>query len=153
MVFWFTGITPTTRNVVIGISTCRRINRDTQLNHPLLYGIKRLRANDLRLLIATNQEHLRAFYLWNTVGLQHIFEDMFHSARLGVTKPNRAFFEQLSAAIGPQEEKPLMFDDDPRVIAAVNDYGWEGVHYQTLADFEDHPWIAERLPTRRSGNG
>jgi putative hydrolase of the HAD superfamily len=126
------------------------ISRDTQLNHPLLNGVRRLRPDNIRLLIATNQEHLRAFYLWNALGLQHIFEDMFHSARIGATKPNPAFFERLDAKIGPQDETPLMFDDDPRVVEAATEHGWEAVQYGTLADFTEHPWIAAQLAAHPS---
>ena len=78
------------------------LHRDSQLNQPLLAVIRRLRAAPGvgRLYIATNQEHLRAFHLWSTLGLQHIFDDMLYAARLGAMKPDRAFFGPPPSAWG-----------------------------------------------------
>jgi putative hydrolase of the HAD superfamily len=123
------------------------LHRDSQLNQPLLNGIRRLRtATGVGpLYVATNQEHLRAFHLWSTLGLQHMFDDIFYSARLGATKPDRAFFDAIASRIGLQEEVPLMFDDSVAVVEAARAYGWDAVLYADLEDFTTYPWIAERL--------
>ena len=124
------------------------LQRDSQLNQPLLAAIRRLRsAPDAGpFYIATNQEHLRALHLWSTLGLQHIFDDIFYAARLGAMKPGRAFFEAAAARMGPQDEPPLMFDDSPEVIAAARAFGWDAVAYDSLDDFTGQPWVAQRLP-------
>jgi putative hydrolase of the HAD superfamily len=123
------------------------LHRDSQLNQPLLAGIRRLRTAPGvgPLYVATNQEHLRAFHLWSTLGLQHMFDDIFYSARLGATKPDRAFFDAIASRIGLQEEVPLMFDDSVAVVEAARAYGWDAVLYADLDDFTTYPWIAERL--------
>jgi putative hydrolase of the HAD superfamily len=123
------------------------LQRDTQLNQPLLAAIRRLRnaPGVGPLYVATNQEHLRAFYLWSTLGLQHVFDDIFYGARLGATKPDRAFFDAISARIGPQSEAPLMIDDSVAVVEAARAYGWEAVLYADLEDFTTHLWVSERL--------
>ena len=123
------------------------IHRDNQLNQPLLAGIRRLQASGAvgKLFIATNQEHLRAFHLWSNLGLQHIFDDMFYAARLGVSKPDPAFFAAIAARIGPQDEPPLMFDDSEAVVAAARDFGWDAARYDDIDDFTDHPWVAQQI--------
>ena len=123
------------------------LHRDSQLNQPLLAAIRKLRrAPEVgRLYVATNQEHLRAFHLWATLGLQHIFDDMFYAARLGAMKPDRAFFEAAATRIGPQHEPPLMFDDSEEVVAAARAFGWDAAPYDRLEDVTTHPWVAERL--------
>jgi putative hydrolase of the HAD superfamily len=122
------------------------LSRDTHVNHQLLALITRLRATGpLRLYLATNQEHLRAFHLWNTVGLRHSFDDIFYAARLGVAKPEPAFFEAVDGAIGPQPVPPLFFDDSPRVVDAANRHGWEAVLFSEIGDCAEHPWICDRL--------
>ena len=124
------------------------LHRDSQLNQPLLAAVRRLRAKSGvgRLCIATNQEHLRAFHLWSTLGLQHIFDDMLYAARLGAMKPDRAFFEAAAKRIGPQDgPPPLLFDDSHEVVLAARAFGWEAVTYDRLEDFTTHPWVAERL--------
>ena len=122
------------------------LERDSQMNHQLLDLIRNLqRTGAAKLCIATNQEHLRAFHLWNDLGLRTIFDDMLNSARLGAMKPNRHFFERASELLGNQAEPPLMFDDSPAVVAAANDFGWEGVLYDQIKDCSDHPWIRQHL--------
>lgn len=107
--------------------------------------MKRLRAAGARLYIATNQEHLRAFHLWNTVGLRHMFDDMFYAARLGIGKGSPGFYRKVEAIIGPQDEPPLFFDDSAAVVRASNDHGWEAVLFADAADCANHPWVAARL--------
>jgi len=123
------------------------LHRDSQLNQPLLAVIRRLRAAPGvgRLYIATNQEHLRAFHLWSTLGLQHIFDDMFYAARLGAMKPDPAFFEAAAERMGPQDGPPLLFDDSEEVVIAARAFGWDAAIYEELEDVTTHPWIAERL--------
>jgi putative hydrolase of the HAD superfamily len=126
------------------------LHRDSQLNQPLLAAIRRLRGAPGvgQLYVATNQEHLRAFHLWATLGLQHIFDDMLYAARLGAMKPDRAFFEAAAQRLGPQDEPPLMFDDSDEVVAAARAFGWEAAPYDRLEDFTTQPWVAERLARR-----
>lgn len=126
------------------------LQRDSQLNQPLLAAIRQLRsAPDAGpFYVATNQEHLRAMHLWSTLGLQHIFDDMFYAARLGAMKPDLAFFEAITSRLGPHEEPPLLFDDSPDVVDAASAYGWEAAVYEQLSDFTGHPWVAARLPAR-----
>ena len=123
------------------------LQRDAQLNHPLLDAIRQLRASGKvgKLYIASNQEHLRALHLWSALGLQHLFDDIFYAARLGASKPDRGFFEDVAKRIGPQAEPPLLFDDHDAVVDAARAFGWEAVIYNDLEDFTTHPWVAERI--------
>jgi putative hydrolase of the HAD superfamily len=120
--------------------------RDVNLNYQLFEGIKQLRASGgVKLFVATNQEHLRAHYLWSDLSLGHVFDDIYYAARIGAAKPDPAFFSWIDARLGPQEEPPLFFDDNPTVIAAANAAGWEGVVFTDTQDFRAHPWVRARL--------
>jgi len=122
------------------------LHHDAHVDLQLLEIVRGLRASgDIRLFIATNQEHTRAFHLWSAVGLRHHFDDMFYAARLGVGKADGGFYRKVEALIGPQAEPPLFFDDSPRIVAAARDCGWESVLYQDVADCSGHPWVAGRL--------
>ena len=122
------------------------MGRDTQLNHPLLNLIKKLRETGAaRVYIATNQEDVRAYHLWSNLGLQHLFDDIFYAARLGAVKPDPKFFEAVAVRLGPQTEPPLMFDDYSAVVDAANAFGWEAVLYDDLKDCHQHPWVAAHL--------
>ncbi|KRA45613.1 HAD-IA family hydrolase [Devosia sp. Root635] len=122
------------------------LTQDSVLNAPLLDAIRVLKARtDIRLYIATNQEHLRATWLWSHLGLSELFEDIFYSARAGVRKPEKGFFDFIEQRIGPQSEPPLFFDDTPKVIQGARTHGWEAVLFETNEDCTSHPWIAARL--------
>lgn len=122
------------------------LERDTNLDFRLFEGIKQLRASGkAHLFVATNQEHLRAGYLWRELGLGHVFEDMLYSARLGAAKPTRAYFEAAAKRLGPQDQVPLLFDDGAKVVDAARDFGWEAVLYAGAGDFFSDPWVKAAL--------
>lgn len=119
---------------------------DIKLNQSLLTAIKMLETSgEAALYLATNQEHLRASYLWSEADLGSTFKDMFYGARLGAIKPELAYFEAVAQLLGPQDMPPLFFDDSEKNVAVANDFGWEAIHYTTLDDFSGHPWIATHL--------
>lgn len=122
------------------------LERDSVVNTELLDAIRQLKANaDIRLYIATNQEHLRASWLFNHLGLSDLFEDIFYSARIGARKPDAAFFKFVDAKLGPQAQPPLFFDDTPANITAAQSAGWEAAQFDTIDDFTTHSWVAARL--------
>lgn len=126
------------------------LEKDSVLNTDLLDAIRALKAKeDVRLFIATNQEHMRAHWLWAHLGLNSLFEDIFYSARIGVTKASDKYFDYVDQRIGPQAEPPLFFDDTPKVIATANAAGWEGTVFNTVDDFTNHTWVAERLSSAK----
>lgn len=122
------------------------LKKDSVLNQELIQAIKQLKSrSDIRLYVATNQEHVRASWLWSQCGLSQIFDDMFHSARVGIRKPAPAYFDFIHRRIGPQDEAPLFFDDTPKVVDGARAQGWDAVLFDTNRDFFEHPWIAEKL--------
>lgn len=119
---------------------------DSKLDTELLAGIRRLKAHtDVRLFIATNQDHMRAQWLWQTLGLGEIFEDIFYSARIGMTKAHKGFFKFADERMGRHDEPPLFFDDTQKVIDVAQKSGWDTVLFDTNAQFFDHPWVKARL--------
>lgn len=123
------------------------LSHDSQLNEPLVEIARQIstRVGDARLYIATNQEHLRAHWLWHGLRLGDVFEDIYYSARAGAMKPQPRFFEFVEARIGRHDEPPLFFDDREDVVQGARARGWEAVLYEGLDDCRTHPWIAPRL--------
>ncbi|WP_421759637.1 HAD-IA family hydrolase [Devosia sp.] len=121
------------------------LEHDSHLNQPLLDVVASLKAKGTPLFVATNQEHMRAQWLWKNLGLENYFDDMFHAARVGALKPTKPYFEWVNARLGPQAEPPLFFDDTPEVLKAARTHGWEAVQYDDLKDVTTHPWIKDRL--------
>lgn len=126
------------------------LEKDSNLNQPVLDVVRRLRAQgDVPLYIATNQEHLRASWLWSALKLGDLFDDIFYSARIGTRKPEPKFFEYVEQRIGTSEEPPLFFDDTPKVVAAARARGWDAVLFDTVTDLVSHPWIEARMKMSR----
>jgi len=122
------------------------LNHDSNVNEPVVELARRLKASeDARLFLATNQEHMRAQWLWQTLRFGEIFEDMFHSARVGHAKPAKPYFDYVSARLGPQDEPPLFFDDREDIVRAARGHGWEAVLFTDYADAAEHPWIKARI--------
>jgi putative hydrolase of the HAD superfamily len=121
------------------------LSHDSRLNEDLLALVRTLKAGGTPLYIATNQEHLRAHWLWQHLGLRNQFSDIFYSARVGAAKPQPQFFEFVRRRIGPQEEPPLFFDDREEIVRAARREGWDAVLFETTADVSNHPWVAARL--------
>jgi putative hydrolase of the HAD superfamily len=119
--------------------------RDTQLNHVLLKQVTRLKSLGHHVYLATNQDHLRATHLWQNLGLSHIFEDIFYSARLGHQKPEEGFFTAVAARVDLTQAPALLFDDTPDVVEAARRAGWDAALYTTFDDFKNHPFIQETL--------
>jgi len=122
------------------------LRHDSNVNQPLLDVIEQLKQfGGANLYVATNQDHMRAQWLWLTLGFSELFDDIFYSARLRVMKPDPGYFDAIASRIGPQTEPPLFFDDRPKVIDGARKHGWEAVLFDTVEDCTGHPWIAERL--------
>lgn len=75
-----------------------------------------------RLVLASNQEHTRAAYLWGEVGLGDVFGEMYYSAKAGVAKPSPEFFSWCGADLGG---RVVFFDDDAANVAAARGAGWD----------------------------
>lgn len=87
-----------------------------------------LRARGHALHLATNQEHFRARYLWDTLGFSGYFDTMQYSAEIGCAKPDRLFFSRVALKL-PQSgyRTPLLVDDQPANVSAAREMGWEAL--------------------------
>ena len=122
------------------------LTHDSNVNHDLIDKIKILKSSpDVALYIATNQEHNRAKYLMDVLGFSEHFTDIFHSAKIGVTKPDRAYFESVHQALGNPTTPPLFFDDTPAVVQGANDFGWRAYEFLSVDDLYKDNFVASLL--------
>jgi len=121
--------------------------KDSNLDADVFDIVARLaESDDTQLYVATGQEHYRARHLWDDLGFSRHFSGMFYSAKIGCLKHEPRFFEAINAelGIGP-EEKPLFFDDTPRIVEQANAVGWDAVHFTGAHVIRDHPRLARYL--------
>lgn len=102
---------------------------DSRLVAPLLAELSLVRAAGVRVYLATNQEHLRAAWLMEKLGLAEHVDGIFYSARLGAKKPDMAFFARVQAAVGLRGEELLLIDDSRPNVEAALQAGWQALHW------------------------
>jgi putative hydrolase of the HAD superfamily len=111
--------------------------QDARVDTALLAEFQRYRTLGLKIHLATNQEHLRAAYLLDTLGLSAHVDRVHYSAAVGHRKPDRAFFDTVAASIDLAPQSLILIDDTLPNIEAARDAGWHAVHWtgeERLAD-------------------
>lgn len=110
--------------------------QDAHLNRPLIARLAARRVEGARMLLATNQDHRRADYLWTTLDLGETFDGMIHSADVGARKPHVAFWQAVADRIGPHEPADvLVIDDNAENLAGTAPFEWRTHHFTGNAGF------------------
>lgn len=117
------------------------IGRLPQTDDAVLQRVAGLRRRGIPVHLATNQDSMRAEQLWQATGLARHFDHMHVSARLGVAKPDAAFYGaaeaatvELCGALGPSDI--LFLDDKPENVEAARRHGWRAALYERIGDLD-----------------
>ena len=94
-------------------------------------------ARGVSVFLATNQEHMRADYLMQQVGLGAHVDGIIYSAALGHRKPAAEFFERAAAIAGAAPEDIVLVDDTLANIEAARRAGWYTVHWTGESTLDD----------------
>lgn len=122
------------------------LKHDSNINHDLIDKIKILKSSpDVKLYIATNQEHNRAKYLMDVLGFGEHFIDIFHSAKIGYLKPVQDYFINVHGLLGNPIPPPIFFDDTPAVVQSANDFGWKAYEFLSAEDLYKNDFVASVL--------
>lgn len=103
--------------------------KDSRLVEPVLEDCKRLREAGLTVILTTNQEHRRASFLMQDLGLGQVVDGMVYSAQAGAVKPMRAFFDFAMVQTGAQPEAHLLVDDHRANVDGARYAGWQAHHW------------------------
>jgi putative hydrolase of the HAD superfamily len=102
---------------------------DARLDEALIADIDRQREKGIKVYLATNQEHLRASYLIEHLGLGQHCDGIYYSAAVGFQKPDRQFFERVTACTSLRASELLLVDDLAENVLAARDAGWQAVQW------------------------
>ena len=97
---------------------------DAQLDLSLLAQLDSLRQRGLQLHLATVQEHERAEFLWQQLGLRERFDAMHYAADIGWAKPAAEFFKAVETRSGFSSEEIFFIDDKVDNVEAARRCGW-----------------------------
>ncbi|WP_216824937.1 HAD family hydrolase [Roseovarius sp. EL26] len=110
---------------------------DSRVMNAVLADCRLARTNGLSVYLATNQEHKRAQYLMDTLGLRSEVDGIIYSAQVGVQKPHADFYTYAEKAAGCDAKELLLVDDTHENIDGARKAGWDAVHWRNgmkLAD-------------------
>ena len=103
--------------------------KDAILDLQLLDDLAAIRAGGTALHLATVQEHLRADYIWTTLGFGDHFDAMHYAAALGCGKPDPVFFAKVGERTGLAPAEMLLVDDRLENVEAARAAGWGAVQW------------------------
>jgi putative hydrolase of the HAD superfamily len=114
-----------------------RFTRDSVLDARLLADLDAARSQGLQLHLATLQEHRRASFLWDQLGLCEHFDAMHYSAALGATKSDPAFYSRVERRTGLAPGAHCLIDDRIENVEAARDAGWQAFLWTASSRLRD----------------
>ncbi|AXS40565.1 HAD-IA family hydrolase [Breoghania sp. L-A4] len=102
---------------------------DSRIVEAVLSDVRLARQKGIPVYLTTNQEHMRAAYLMQTMGLGDEVDGIVYSAKVGSKKPEPEFFTYAAQATGRQPEEMLLIDDTMSNIIGARSAGWNAAHW------------------------
>ena len=111
---------------------------DSKINNDILEIARKIKRTNHSVYIATNQEILRASYIWNVMRFKELFDGMFFSGAQGFLKSDPSFFEQIDQVIKSSKDQEVDFFDDTLICVETSQMvGWNSYLYNNKHDFLD----------------
>ncbi len=88
-----------------------------------------LKKRGIRQIIVTNNEVRRTNFIEFEMGFGKRVERIFTSGRMGVRKPDPAFFNQVTDALGVEAKHMILIDDCPNNVPAAIQSGWQAFQF------------------------
>ena len=98
--------------------------------------ISALRQRGIRCYLATNQEPHRAQHMSETFGYKDVFDAEFYSCRLGIAKPDAAFFLAILNDIQVRPDRVLFLDDRQENVDAARSVGLHAIEFSLQAGLD-----------------
>ncbi|MCV0394028.1 MAG: HAD-IA family hydrolase [Rhizobiaceae bacterium] len=103
--------------------------KDSRIDNAVLSDVAAIRAMGIAIHLATNQEHMRASYLMQDLGLSRHVDGIFYSAEIGCRKPDESFFRAIETCTGFEPREILFIDDTFSNVEGALKAGWQAVHW------------------------
>ncbi|MGR3378325.1 HAD family hydrolase [Salipiger abyssi] len=100
---------------------------DSRIVPVVLADCRQARRRGIPVYLATNQEHGRARFLMEDMGLGEEVDGIIYSARAGCRKPQPAFFAHAEQVTGYRPDEIVLVDDTAANVDAARKAGWQAV--------------------------
>ena len=107
---------------------------DSRIDAAVLAAVDALRLDGIPVWLTTNQEHLRARYLMETMGLGAHVDGIAYSAALGFRKPAPEFYRLAAERSGAAPAEIIFVDDTLPNVEAAERAGWHALHWRKGCD-------------------
>lgn len=104
--------------------------QDAIPDHRTLSFFEPLKARGLRHVMATNNEAHRTTFIEEAMGFGARMERIFAAGRMGIAKPDTAYFAHIETELGIAPEALLLVDDLEENVAAARSRGWQTFHFE-----------------------
>ena len=104
--------------------------KDSFPDPAMLAIMQDLTGRGFRQVIATNQEARRTAFIENEMGFAALVERVFASGRMGVRKPESAFYNAVTSSLGVDAQDMLLIDDTLANVEHAGRCGWRAIHFQ-----------------------
>ena len=71
----------------------------------------------------------------DAMGFGRMFDGLFYSCELGLTKPRRGFFDAIAERIAHEPGRLMFWDDDEANVSAAHAAGWQAEVYLDYQQF------------------
>lgn len=115
--------------------------KDALTDPVLIVMMDMLAKRGIRNVIATNNEARRASYIEQQMGFGKRIDHMFCSGRMGIAKPDPAFFIHVQQTLQIPHQRLILVDDKAANVEMATALGWQGYHYTEA----DHLGLRSRL--------
>jgi len=109
---------------------------DNLPNAQVVGRIQELRDTGALCYLASNQEQIRATYIRERMGFDSIFDRLFFSCELGCAKPDKPFFDAITANIDVEPGDVQFWDDSESHVRAAISVGWNARVYEGVESFD-----------------
>lgn len=112
-------------------------SHDSHLNLDLLGELDTLRTEGFKTHLATVQEHERARFLWDSLGMRDHFDGLHYAADLGCKKPDIEFFQLVEKRTGHQPNEIFFIDDRIENVEGARKAGWNAALWTAHSNLRD----------------
>ncbi len=104
-------------------------------NEEVLTLVNNLKSQDIKFYIVTDQEKYRAEYIRHLPEFQNIFENMFFSYELGISKESPEFFQKVLQQLNIPANQVAFWDDEQENVDSAKSTGIYSFFYTSLETF------------------
>ncbi len=112
-------------------------NTESWVNDKILETVRKLRQNNIKCYLATNQERYRTEFLLDNMDFGVLFDNVYSSAFIGYKKPQIEFFEFIFINTRLQPSELLYFDNDKSNVDAAKSLEINAYLYTNFKKYKD----------------